>query len=476
ASCSVNGDPFAARFLKAVTEGRLASARSIAGRWAEDPGTGNEGASVVQCHADVQLMARVEVEAEEAYRRSQKMIRSSKQALRVASSRNAGWQALFRNRLGTALACFSRLADETNITPSRAAEARFALVCILQELGKTAQIGPALADLRSRLYEIDGESRGHWRELVDTLAFDLAVQADIRSAAALQDHVFWQSSLADRATHVFGTPSRGIDELLADTAHVRSPLLRMRIESLRQQRAAASGERTAFGKLLDHLRWAREENLPDYQRTARLEAALAALAGAAPQLAEEVLDPLHHEAQRIFTGHRQLEYLYCLSKVRQSQGRGLEATQLYSGYALVAMQCLRADSHLRALVIERNTKAAPQLDDVGARLPAKYRRAYQFVLENLDRHDLSVREVAAEIGVTERALQSAFRALLGLSPTELIRRLRMERIRGELLDGPFARERGILHAAGRWGVKNRSTLINGYRKQFHELPSETLER
>ncbi|NIF99764.1 hypothetical protein F3J18_31625, partial [Burkholderia sp. Ax-1720] len=41
-------------------------------------------------------------------------------------------------------------------------------------------------------------------------------------------------------------------------------------------------------------------------------------------------------------------------------------------------------------------------DDVSARLPAKYRRAYRYVLDNLDRADLSVREIATQIGVTER--------------------------------------------------------------------------
>ena len=77
--------------------------------------------------------------------------------------------------------------------------------------------------------------------------------------------------------------------------------------------------------------------------------------------------------------------------------------------------------------------------------------------------------------MTERALQTAFKNFLGLSPTELIRRQRMERIRAELED-PFTSERNILGAANKWGVQNRSTLVSSYRKQFNEAPSETLER
>ncbi|SOE96834.1 AraC-type DNA-binding protein [Burkholderia sp. D7] len=473
---AVSHEDISKRFLRAVLDGNLNAASMIAGRWSEESGTGDDAAYVMQLQADLQLMLRVEVEAEEGYRRSQKMIRASKQAIRTASCRNAGWQALFRNRLGTALACFSRLADETGIDPKRAAEARFAIVCVLQELGRTGQASAALDDLRTCIVDISGEHGDLWRELVDTLAFDLAVQTDIRSASSLQDHVFWQSGLGDGVTRACALPSDTLEDLLSAVSSVRSPLLRIRIDSLRQQRAAACGDRNAFSLLLDHLVWARDQNLPDYQRTSRLEMALAALAGASPHLADAVLEPLHRGAQHGITGHRHLEYLYCASKMRQSQGRGQEAAQLYSRYALVAMQCLRADSHMRAPFIDRAAKASPQLDDVGARLTAKYRRAYYFVLENLDRRDLSVREVAAEIGVTERALQSAFRNFLGLSPTELIRRQRMERIRAELVDGSPGGDRGVLDAASRWGVENRSTLVNGYRKQFHEAPSETLER
>jgi AraC-like DNA-binding protein len=244
------------------------------------------------------------------------------------------------------------------------------------------------------------------------------------------------------------------------------------------QRAAANGDRAAFARLLEHLNWARDEKLPDYLRTVRLEAALAAFAGAAPQFAETVLDPLiNHCSPQPLTGQRQIEYLYCYSKTRQHQGRVQEAWQLYSRYTLVAMQCLRDSAHVHRPLGERGAKvASAQLDDVGARLTGKYRRAYHFVLENLNRRDLSVREVAAEIGVTERALQNAFRSLLGLSPRELIRRERMERIRADLMNSAAQGDGSVLRAASRWGVENRSTLVHSYRKQFHEAPSETLER
>lgn len=464
------------RLMKAIVDGELESAATIASRWSKDPGTSDEAAYIVQWHADLQLMSRAEVRAEEAYRRSQKMIRTS-MVLRVASCRNAGWQALFRNRMSSALACFARLIEESDVAPERSAEARFALVFALKELGKAAQAADALADLRDHLTTQVRSHKTLWMELYDTLAFDLAVQAEIRAASPLRDHVFWQSGLSDGSTRAEKEPARSCDELQAVARKVKSPILRMRVDALQNQRAAANGDRSAFVNLLGHLNWANDEKLPDYARTVRLEAALAGLAGAAPQSAETVLDPLANQgAPHPFTDQRQIEYLYCLFKIRQHQGRIQEAWQLYSRYTLVAMQCLRDGAYLNRPTVGRTASSTTQLDDVGVRLTGKYRRAYQFVLDNLGRRDLSVREVAAEIGVTERALQSAFRSLLGLSPRELIRRERMKRIRDELMSGAAQGDASVLRAASRWGVESRSTLLLSYRKQFHEAPSETLER
>lgn len=465
------------RYLDALLNGKLGAARQQVSRWAEEAGAAEHASSGLQLHADMQLMLGIEVEAEENYRRSQKLIRSSKHAIRIASCRNAAWQAFFRHRLGTALACFSRVAEEPEIEPERAAEAHFGMVCVLQELGRTGEASDALESLTELVERDIDEHLDHWHDLLATLRFDLAVQSEVRSASALGDHVYWQSALSsDRVLRLPQAADTSVDVLREAAQAIRTPLLRGRIDYLKRLRLAACADREAMGGLQDYLNWAREQGLADYQRTLRLEIALATLAGAAPHLAHSVLEPLHQIGRNGTTGHRHLEYLYCTAKTRQAQGRTQESLQLYSRYALVAMQCLREDSHVRAPTFSRGAKPSPQLDDVSARLPAKYRRAYGYVLDNLDRRDLSVREVAAEIGVTERALQSAFKNFLGLSPTELIRRQRMERIRAELTEGSYASERGVLSAASKWGVQNRSTLVNGYRKQFHEAPSETLER
>lgn len=462
--------------LELLRAGKLAHAAASADACA-DSDDGELSPLCMQLQADLQLTLGVDVDAEESYRRSQKMIRGSKAAMRSASCRNAGWQAFFLHRLCTAMSCFSRVAEEPDVDAGRRLEARFGTLAVLYELGHLSEASEALDQIEAELDDsVQDAVLAEWRQLVLTLRFDLAVQRELRSMAALSDHVYWQSGFVGDAS-LLGIDGGDHTEACARaTAAVATPLLRGRIQYLNALRRLAHGERREMPALLCHLDWASSQGMGAYQRSTRLEIALAALAAEAPQLADTVLSPLTGDHRGAAQGHRQLEYLYCMAKTRQAQGRSHESLQLYSRYALSAMQCLRDESQALAPRAQRNARRNTQLDDVSARLPAKYRRAYRYLLDNLDRGDLSVREVAAEVGVTERALQSAFKNSLGATPTEIIRQQRMERIRAELQADNYRSEQGVLGAAIKWGVRNRSTLVNGYRRQFNEAPSETLAR
>ena len=105
-------------------------------------------------------------------------------------------------------------------------------------------------------------------------------------------------------------------------------------------------------------------------------------------------------------------------------------------------------------------------------MPARYRRAYRYLIENLDRAELSVRQIAAQIGVTERSLQLAFHKHLGMTPAEVIRGQRMQRIHADL--SAASSQDSVLAVATRWGVTSRSTLAQRYRQSFSKTPSETL--
>ncbi|WP_193102686.1 helix-turn-helix transcriptional regulator [Burkholderia sp. Z1] len=464
--------------LGMLLDGKIVETMSYTSRCAEQCDHDESSASgCMQIQADLQTMLGIDEDAEDSYREAQKMIRSSRRDLRIASCRNAGWQAFFRHRFGTAMSCFMSIVDDPRLESRQSMEGRFGALCVLLELGQLHEAEGLLGELEVMLDAQAGAGDAAmpqlpvWRELIDTLRYDLRVQNALRTAAQLADHVFWQSGLtAGRAS-----PVDEAGQFASAVAHVRSPLLRGRIDYLGHVQRLAAGQREAAQAAVAHLNWAMANGLYAYQYAVRIEIALAGLAGGAPQLAETMLAPLGAD-RRAAQGRWKLESLYCLAKTRAAQGRDADAAQLYSRYALVAMQCLRDASAALAPFAHRAKRVTEQLDDVGARLPARYRRAYRYLMENLDRSDLSVREVAAEIGVTERALQSAFKNSLGSTPTEIIRQKRMERIRAELESGTTLGAPSVLFAAARWGVQSRSTLVNGYRRQFDEAPSDTLKR
>ncbi|AJX35480.1 helix-turn-helix transcriptional regulator [Burkholderia oklahomensis] len=455
--------------LELVLRGELGAALRQSSERLDKMGTSERMSCELQLHADLQLVLGFEAEAEENYRRSQRKIQGAKWRIRIATCRNTAWQALFRHRVSTALACFSRASDEPDIQAGGLAEARFGIACALYEMGRMDEAFDVLDSMERLVEQEFGDTRVYWRDLIAALRFDFVVQSELRCATALSDHVYWQSALSSSLmARMRGAP--------APAMSVTTPLLCDRASYLLQLRRTAHGDRDAVSSLARYLDVAREHGFVDLQWTLRLEIAIALLAGDAPYLAHSMLEPISEVVHGGESSRKHLEYFYCAAKTRQALGRAQESLQLYSRYALVAMRCLREDSLMRKPFLSREMKQPRQPDDVAARLPLKYRRAYQYVLQNLDRSDLSVREIAAEIGVTERALQNAFKIFLGLSPRELIRSKRMERIRAELVDSTLTGERSIKETARKWGVQNGSTLVIGYRKEFDETPSETLER
>ncbi|MFC0402403.1 helix-turn-helix domain-containing protein [Paraburkholderia rhizosphaerae] len=421
----------------------------------------------LQAYADVQLVLGRHEDAEEMYRRAQKAMRSERSSMRAALCRNAGWQALFQNHLGTALMCFKRIIDDDEASSVQRLESLVGAALVLFDLGRLDGVRSRL-EAMSQLASTVADNR--WLRLIDTLRLDLLVQYRLRASAQLADHIYWHSVILEfMPFHVGdGMPT------LSDEHTPAIAVLTRRTDFLQHLPALSRGGHAALGQIDAHLRWSVAAGLDDYHRSLRIEVALGALAGKAPNIAETML---HMFRDTPMQGNQHtrwyLEYLYCQSKMRQQQGRLHESSQLYGRYALMSMKHVRADSATLPTTAAERVQPAP--DDISARLPGKYRRAYRYLIENLERPDLSVREVATYIGVTERALQAAFKAHLGLSPSELIRRRRMEHIRDELM-ADDSHGSSVLQIANRWGVQHRSTLLNGYRKMYKEAPSETLAR
>jgi AraC-like DNA-binding protein len=81
----------------------------------------------------------------------------------------------------------------------------------------------------------------------------------------------------------------------------------------------------------------------------------------------------------------------------------------------------------------------------------------------------TIGDLARHAGVSARRLQQGLRENVGMTPTELLRRTRLERAHRDLLNG----EDAVTDVALRWGFRHLSRLAQAYRQQCGVLPSET---
>ena len=414
--------------------------------------------------ADVSLVLGNSEEAEDYYRRAQKMVWKNDDQLRVQSCRNTGWLALLHGRLGVAQRSFARMASESEEHDELRIEACLGMALTHHQLAQQHAADDALVEAAEIADRLD-EPR--FRLIVELLSREFDVRLKIRASRALDDNAFWRSALTSVSLTAGGRAQ--IEPACAVAAC--PALLSLRMEELHCMERLADGERDTPTALVSGRLNRALMNAQLAFRTC-LDTALAALAGGLDDVAAEIMDSLPAIGDQ---PRRDFDYLYCMAKVATYRGDFVRALKFYSQYTTEALRCLRNEAGtLRGSTTARPRAAAATVnDDVSARLPAKYRRAYRYIIENIDREDLTTREVAAEMNVTMRTIQLVFKRALGVTPCGLIRSLRMEGIREALLDenGPAP---SIYDTAARWGLKSRSTLAKGYRRHFNESPSETI--
>ncbi|WP_024903173.1 helix-turn-helix transcriptional regulator [Robbsia andropogonis] len=422
--------------------------------------------------ADASLVLGYAQDAEETYRRAQSMIVGDDNRLRIMSCRNTGWQLMARDRYAATAKCFVRIINDEASSNTDRLEALIASALVQHQVGRQRDADEALlqaADLA------DCHTDPTWRLVISLLALEFDVQLRIRTATTLKDHAFWSSAYL---SHAQGAADRiDVTNKLTDCTVLVSPmpaLLVQRHEYLAWLASLARGERAAVGPLLDAISRPQVFRGADQAFLAKLDIVLAALAGGLDDIADLVLAKISRTEAETGTRRSNFDYLYCVSKMAVCRGNPAEALKLYASYASEALRCLRSETTDIGITQSSVSRALPT-DDVFARLPAKYRRAYRYIIENLERADLNTREIAAQINVTERAIQLAFRRSIGMSPSALIRKLRLESIRSDLLSDERAAG-SIFGTASRWGLKSRSALAKGYRREFNESPSETMHR
>jgi AraC-like DNA-binding protein len=423
---------------------------------------------------DSSLLLGHDEDAEEAYRRAQKLLGANGDRLRIMSCRNTGWQLMLRDRYSASAKCFTRMCNDEAATDSDVLEGLLGIALVQHQIGHQTAADDALL----RAAELADEHRQPgWQLLIALLAREFDVQLQIRGAATLGDHAFWTSARSSSMQSA-GERTARLRHVHEATA-VMSPmplLLVQRREYLNLLDRLVQGDATAADRLFFAIDEPQRFGGAGQGFLAKLDVILAALAGGLDDIADRVLVKINRSEGEAGTRRWNVEYLYASSKVAVRRGNPAQALQFYSKYASEALRCLR----LEAVEVRPLDKAhggahagTAASDDVSARLPAKYRRAYRYIVDNLNRANLSTREVAAHVDVTERALQLAFKRSIGVSPSNVIRSLRLDGVRNDLLDGDWAGA-SIFDTASRWGVSSRSALAKGYRRQFNESPSETI--
>lgn len=77
--------------------------------------------------------------------------------------------------------------------------------------------------------------------------------------------------------------------------------------------------------------------------------------------------------------------------------------------------------------------------------------------------------------VSERALQNAFKEVMGLTPLAYLTRVRLHRVREALLAGTHG-STTVSAEALKWGFWHFGEFSRTYKECFGELPSDTLRR
>jgi AraC family ethanolamine operon transcriptional activator len=102
-------------------------------------------------------------------------------------------------------------------------------------------------------------------------------------------------------------------------------------------------------------------------------------------------------------------------------------------------------------------------------------RAFCIALDYIEDHASkppSVEEICHASGVSWRTLNYAFREQFDLTPKQYLQAVRLQRVRRDLLGK--SSESSISDIAANWGFWHMGQFAADYRRQFGELPSETV--
>jgi AraC-like DNA-binding protein len=193
-----------------------------------------------------------------------------------------------------------------------------------------------------------------------------------------------------------------------------------------------------------------------------------------PALPSQVADSAPGQAPVRFTGYdavsaqARTQWTDTCSYLREN----LLADPGASAAPLVAASAARLLVATALATFPNNALTDPTVEDRHDGSPATLRRAVAFIDEHAHQ-DIAVADVAAAAHVTIRAVQLAFRRHLDTTPTQYLRRVRLDHARSQLLTADPERE-SVTAVAYRWGFTSSSRFAAYYRTAFGVSPSATL--
>lgn len=133
-------------------------------------------------------------------------------------------------------------------------------------------------------------------------------------------------------------------------------------------------------------------------------------------------------------------------------------------------------NHLRDDILIEWIEAIPPNVDVSdldslARRKRLVDKACDLMMVNQDQPP-SILDICSQVGASRRKLNYCFQDVLGISPTQYFRALRLNGVRRSLRQADP--DETVQDIAARWGFWHQGQFSLDYKKHFFQLPSETL--
>lgn len=87
---------------------------------------------------------------------------------------------------------------------------------------------------------------------------------------------------------------------------------------------------------------------------------------------------------------------------------------------------------------------------------------------------ITTTDVAQQVGLSVRGLQQAFHRQIGSAPNTVLRGIRLDRVRAELVDAAPDGDVTVAAVAQRWGFAHLGRFSGVYAQRFGEYPRDTL--